>query len=113
MICPQCSNSMIKTKATDNGPEYDYCRTCKKELLEMIPLDPNFIGADYGDCDTTVVITGDVVNRSSNRKLARTIIHPSFAIFGTGNCYFNGIALTHIFQKDICNCGNAELSGNV
>ena len=35
MNCPICSNKMIKTKATAFGDEYDYCRTCKKELKEM------------------------------------------------------------------------------
>lgn len=37
MNCPQCSNEMIKAKATDFGKEYFYCRTCKKELAEMSP----------------------------------------------------------------------------
>ena len=35
MTCPTCSNDMVKAKATDFGEEYDYCRTCKKELKEM------------------------------------------------------------------------------
>jgi hypothetical protein len=35
MKCPQCSNDMIRTKATAFGEEYDYCRTCKKELKEL------------------------------------------------------------------------------
>lgn len=37
MNCPQCAMEMIKAKATNFGEEYDYCRTCKKELSEMVP----------------------------------------------------------------------------
>lgn len=33
--CPICSNEMIDAQATDFGPSYKYCRTCKKELSEM------------------------------------------------------------------------------
>lgn len=35
MNCPQCSTEMIKAQATNFGPTYDYCRTCRKELAEM------------------------------------------------------------------------------
>lgn len=35
MLCPGCGGEMIRTRATDFGPEYDYCRTCKKELAEF------------------------------------------------------------------------------
>src|SRR5271165_5521923 len=35
MNCPQCSNPMILTRATNFGDEYEYCRQCKKELKEM------------------------------------------------------------------------------
>lgn len=35
MNCPTCKNEMVKAKATNFGDEYDYCRTCKKELKEM------------------------------------------------------------------------------
>ena len=35
MNCPVCLNLMIKAKATNFGEEYDYCRTCKKELSEL------------------------------------------------------------------------------
>ncbi len=38
MKCPQCSNDMIKTKATAFGEEYDYCKQCKKELKELVTL---------------------------------------------------------------------------
>ena len=34
MICPQCSNLMVKSYMLQ-GEEFDYCRTCKKELSEM------------------------------------------------------------------------------
>ncbi len=37
MNCPQCSNEMVKARATARGDEYDYCRTCRKELSEMQP----------------------------------------------------------------------------
>lgn len=35
MNCPKCQNDMIKTRAKNNGEEFDYCRTCKKELAEI------------------------------------------------------------------------------
>lgn len=35
MNCPVCTNPMIRTRATSYGEEYDYCRTCKKELSEL------------------------------------------------------------------------------
>jgi hypothetical protein len=35
MNCPQCSTQMVRAKATNFGPEYDYCRPCGKELAEM------------------------------------------------------------------------------
>lgn len=34
MICPQCGNEMVKSYMLQGG-EFDYCRTCKKELAEM------------------------------------------------------------------------------
>lgn len=37
MCCPQCSIEMIKARATNFGPEYDYCRICKKEYAELTP----------------------------------------------------------------------------
>lgn len=37
MNCPKCSTEMVKARASNFGPEYDYCRTCKKELAEIIP----------------------------------------------------------------------------
>ena len=34
---------MVKSKATDHGEEYDYCRQCKKELKELIkPISVNW-----------------------------------------------------------------------
>lgn len=35
MNCPKCNNTMILTRATSFGEEYQYCRSCKKELAEM------------------------------------------------------------------------------
>lgn len=35
MNCPACNGLMIKARATNFGSEYDYCRTCKKELSEL------------------------------------------------------------------------------
>lgn len=37
MMCPTCETDMVKAKATAFGEEYDYCRSCKKELKEMMP----------------------------------------------------------------------------
>lgn len=39
MNCPQCSDDMILTRATDFGSEYFYCRACKKELSELAVLE--------------------------------------------------------------------------
>lgn len=39
MNCPSCSNLMILTRATAFGDEYHYCRTCKKELNELVKLE--------------------------------------------------------------------------
>lgn len=39
MTCPICGVEMITAKATDFGDPYYYCRTCKKELLEMLLLE--------------------------------------------------------------------------
>lgn len=38
MNCPTCSNEMVLAKATEFGEEYQYCRTCRKELKEMLPV---------------------------------------------------------------------------
>lgn len=35
MNCPICDVEMVLARATDFGPQYFYCRTCKKELREM------------------------------------------------------------------------------
>lgn len=35
MNCPECNSPMIRAKATSFGEEYDYCRSCKKELSEI------------------------------------------------------------------------------
>lgn len=35
MNCPQCQTEMVKARATNFGEEYDYCRSCKKELKEL------------------------------------------------------------------------------
>jgi hypothetical protein len=35
MNCPICKNEMVKARATNFGEDYDYCRTCKKELKEL------------------------------------------------------------------------------
>lgn len=37
MSCPTCTAEMVKARATAFGEEYDYCRSCKKELKEMVP----------------------------------------------------------------------------
>lgn len=34
IVCPKCSNLMVKSYML-NGDEFDYCRTCKKELSEL------------------------------------------------------------------------------
>lgn len=34
MKCPQCNNDLIKVSLQFSG-EYDYCRTCKKELKDL------------------------------------------------------------------------------
>lgn len=38
MKCPQCNADMISAKATDFGEEYFYCKSCKKELKELLIL---------------------------------------------------------------------------
>lgn len=38
MFCPKCANSMVKVPAPFGKPEYDYCRTCKKDLEELRSL---------------------------------------------------------------------------
>lgn len=40
MNCPQCSNTMVEAKATNFGDTYQYCRTCKKELAEILKDTP-------------------------------------------------------------------------
>lgn len=41
MRCPICTNDMVKASVGNGTPSYDYCRTCKKELSEMvIPFKP-------------------------------------------------------------------------
>jgi hypothetical protein len=35
--CPACDSEMVKARATNHGPDYDYCRTCKKEMSELPP----------------------------------------------------------------------------
>lgn len=39
MNCPNCAAVMVTARATDFGSEYFYCRTCKKELCEMVTLE--------------------------------------------------------------------------
>lgn len=33
-VCPGCLNPTVKARATNFGDEYDYCRTCKVEVVE-------------------------------------------------------------------------------
>jgi hypothetical protein len=40
MNCPNCSVAMILTLATNFGQDYYYCRDCKKELAELMTLEP-------------------------------------------------------------------------
>ncbi len=47
MTCPQCKNLMVKAKATNFGEEYDYCRTCKKELKEMAETNNDVLADPY------------------------------------------------------------------
>lgn len=41
MNCPHCSDMMVEARASQFGEEYFYCRTCKKELAEiLVPESP-------------------------------------------------------------------------
>lgn len=39
MTCPICFDDMVVAQATNFGAEYHYCRTCKKELSELVVLE--------------------------------------------------------------------------
>lgn len=47
--CPLCGNDLVLAKATDFGETYEYCRSCKKELSEMIALE--VVNSDDGPDD--------------------------------------------------------------
>ena len=60
VTCPQCQGPMVKAKATVSGDEYDYCRTCKKEMKEMSKYSMTFAESQkYLDTSVIRFLIGD------------------------------------------------------
>lgn len=114
MRCPLCSNEMVKAQATNFGPTYDYCRTCKKELSEMeaVPC------GDIGRQDTDYDAFGDMrawanANSHGIKPTASRFDPPQFRVDHTGvgeACRCIGTTPTHFFKVPTfvgqdCECG--------
>lgn len=88
MNCPVCANSMVKARATSFGEEYDYCRTCKKELAEMIAI-PKLRIAQALDFTAAPI---NHVARLAN--IANTALHANYNAGDTVYGKYSGISYT-------------------
>lgn len=112
MNCPQCKNLMVKAKATAFGEEYDYCRTCKKELKEFKVEDAAFNALDQVTIPGhwQVRLTPEVFEeddlvttpRYPSMVLKVVKVYPSYSGGYILECICNG----NIYMLDAADCTN-------
>jgi hypothetical protein len=111
---------MIKSKATEYGEEYDYCRTCKKELSEMeVKVVLELVDDPFKGYREELLRKNIIFTHSVNNSITTTKISVHNAVFGSDSCFnTNTNYPNHIFDSRKipsahlgfrCNCGGAEL----